>query len=266
MLLTSNDLAGYIKERHARQVKALRARRIYPQLAIVQTKDDPVINTYTRVKKRYGEDIGIRVEVNKIAQSQAKDFIPSLNAQDDINGIVLQLPLEEPSDTDRLINLIDQDKDVDGLRPDSPFDSPTPVAIFWLMASYGIELDDKQVVVVGRGRLVGAPLVTMLENSGIHPIVLDEQSQDLATQIKKADIVITAAGQPKLIADEMVKKGAVVIDVGISNEGGQVMGDVEPALYEREDIQITPARGGIGPLTVAALFENLLSAAEKAEP
>ncbi len=154
-------------------------------------------------------------------------------------------------------------KDVDGLGPNSPFDAATPKAILWLLGGYNIDFKGKTVVVVGQGLLVGAPLATMLEDSGAHVIRCDKSTADLRSEVMKADIIVTATGQPNLITADMVKSGTVVIDAGTAEIDGNLVGDVDHALYEDESLKITPNPGGVGPITVAALFDNLLQAATK---
>lgn len=260
--LNGAELAGFIKERHAQQVRGLSASGITPSLAIVQVKDDPVINTYVRLKQAYGTDIGAKVDIRKISQDQAAETIHELNEDDSVHGIIVQLPLAKEDQTDELVNLVAADKDVDGLGKNAKFDPATPMAIMWLLAGYNVELKNKNILLVGHGRLVGTPLAKMLIKSQLDVSVADERTRDLTDKTLQADIIITATGVPGLIKSEMVSKGAVVVDAGVASEDGKTVGDVDPELYERDDLTITPKTGGVGPLTVCALFENLLRAVE----
>ena len=260
-ILNGRDLADFIKERQAHQVRGLiQHDHVRPKLAIIQTIDNPVIDTYVRLKKAYGADILIEVEVHKIAQDQALSLIEKLNADKSIHGIIIQLPLEFPDQTQELVDAVAPEKDVDGLGKNATMDPATPMAINWLLAGYNVELRGKNIVIVGNGRLVGAPLARMWRNSNLAVTVLDSSSND-PEQIKDADVIVAATGVPGLIKSDDVKTGAVVIDAGTASEQGKIVGDVDPELRDRSDITITPEKGGVGPLTITALFDNVIRAA-----
>jgi methylenetetrahydrofolate dehydrogenase (NADP+)/methenyltetrahydrofolate cyclohydrolase len=262
--LNGSELAGYIKERQAKAVRGLRqANHIQPKLAIVQTKDDPVINTYVRLKKNYGADILVDVDVYAIDQSLAKQTIEKLNNDDTVHGIIVQLPLYDTSETDEILNLVRQDKDVDALGKSPDFDPATPMAIMWLLAGYDVRLEDKLIVLVGQGKLVGAPLYKQLSEAGYDVVVADRNTERLADVIMQADIIITATGSPAIIYPDMLKRGAVVVDAGVASEDGKTVGDLHPTVYERDDLILTPTKGGVGPLTVCALFENVITASRR---
>lgn len=257
-LLDGKQLAGYIKQQHAQQVSRLLKAKIQPKLAIVQVKDDPVINTYVRLKKKYGADIGVGVDVYTPKQLKVPALLKKLNQDKSVHGIIVQLPLTDPTQTDEIVNLIDPHKDVDALGKNSQYEPATPMAIMWLLSGYNIDLIGKKVLLIGRGKLVGAPLEKILRSSGISLEVIARPISDLAAHTKIADVIITATGQAGLIKPDMIKAGAVVIDAGTASESGKTVGDVAPEVYERSDLTITPRRGGVGPLTVCALFENLI--------
>jgi methylenetetrahydrofolate dehydrogenase (NADP+)/methenyltetrahydrofolate cyclohydrolase len=262
-LLNGSELAGFIKERQAHQVRALRqAHKLYPKLAIVQVKDDPVINTYVRLKKQYGADILIDVDIQQISQEVAAETIKKLNKDDLVHGIIVQLPLADPAQTDELIALVAPEKDVDALGPHAQFDPATPMAILWLLAGYNIDLDGKEVLLIGKGKLVGAPLEKILQRSGISVKVADKRTKDLKAEALQADVIISATGNPGVLTADMVQEGAIVVDAGVASEGGKTVGDVAADLHERDDLTITPTKGGVGPLTVCALFENVIRAAQ----
>jgi methylenetetrahydrofolate dehydrogenase (NADP+)/methenyltetrahydrofolate cyclohydrolase len=264
-LLNGAELAGFIKRRHAQQVLALRSNKVSPKLAIVQVKDDPVIDTYVRLKQEYGSDIGVQVEIHRIQQSAAPEILNKLNNEDSTHGIIVQLPLEDPAQTDEIVNLVAPNKDVDALGKKSEFEPATPMAILWLLSGYNIDLTGKMILLIGRGKLVGAPLEKMLKNSGQNVEVIDREIPDLADHTKEADIIITATGSPAILMPEMIKHGAVIVDAGVASEEGKTVGDLAPEVYERDDLTITPEKGGVGPLTVAALFENVIRAAGNAK-
>jgi methylenetetrahydrofolate dehydrogenase (NADP+)/methenyltetrahydrofolate cyclohydrolase len=261
-LLNGQELAGYIKVRQVHEARALRqAHGVQPKLAIIATIDHPTINVYMRMKQRYGADIGIETDIHRVEQSEVRGLLAQLNTDTSVHGIIIQLPLEDPAETDPLTALVSPDKDVDALGPDARFDPATPMAILWLLAGYNIDLRGKQVLLVGRGKLVGAPLERILHNSGINVAVADRDTKDLKAETLKADVIITATGSPAILYSDMIKAGAVVVDAGVAGEEGKTVGDVAPEVYERTDLTITPVKGGVGPLTVCALFENVIRAA-----
>lgn len=262
-LLNGSELAGFIKERHAKQVRTLRANKIHPKLAIVQVKDDPVINTYVRLKKQYGADIGIDVDVHNIKQTEAPQLLSKLSNDPSVHGIIVQLPLEDTAETDKIVNLVVPQKDVDALGSQSRFEPATPMAIMWLLAGYNVDLAGKHILLIGRGKLVGAPLEKILKSSGHNVEVIGREVKDLASYTKEADVIITATGSPALLYSDMIKKGAVVVDAGVASEEGKTVGDLAPEVRARDDLTITPEKGGVGPLTVCALFENVIRATGK---
>ena len=260
--LNGSELAGFIKERQAKQVRALRqAWHINPRLAIVTDVENPVIETYMRLKQRYGADILIDVEIYRVPAGGALEVIQELNNRDDIQGIILQLPISNSDQTEELLESIREDKDVDGLRKRAIFQAATPTAISWLLAGYGVDLKNKKVAIVGRGRLVGAPLEKMWLKSDVDVTVF-EKGDDLS-QLINYDIIVSATGVPGLIKSQMIKTKTVVVDAGTASENGKIVGDVSEEARQRDDVIITPKKGGVGPLTVSALFDNVITACLK---
>lgn len=264
-LLNGRELADFIKERQAHQIRGLiQAWHVQPKLAIVVTVEHPAIDVYVRKKERYGADIAVEVEVHRIAQADAAKTIKALNEDDTVHGIIVQLPLEDVSQTEEIVNLVAPDKDVDALGKDAVFDPATPMAILWLLAGYNIELRGKHVLLIGRGRLVGAPLERALKASGVDVATVDKSTKeaDVRSAALTADVIISGAGSPGVLKSDMIKPGAVVVDAGVAGEQGKTSGDLDPAIYEeRDDLTLTPKTGGVGPLTVCALFENVIRAA-----
>lgn len=259
--LNGAELAGFIKERQAKAVRGLRqAWNVQPKLAIIRTNPEAVVDSYMRIKKTYGEDILIDVEVHDIDQSEAKSKIEELNKDDSVHGIIVQIPLPDKSQTDEILNAVKASKDVDGLAEKSDFDAPTPVAISWLLAGYDVNLQGKKIIVVGKGRLVGSPLVKLWQNSGLAVEAVDKSTEDIATKLQNADIIVSATGVPGLITTNMVKPDAVIVDAGVSTDSNGLIGDVAKEVRELPNITVTPEKGGVGPLTVAALFENVITA------
>lgn len=316
--LNGSELAGFIKERQAKQVRALRqASRVNPKLVIIQAKDDPVINTYVRLKKQYGADILVDVETFMVPQDEIVSKLQSLNKDESVHGIIIQLPLDDPSQTEEIVNQVAPAKDVDALGdPDLPwpahldavqgsseerskvyekvqrtstgatdtamrqkpagmagsagqqgkavrgswFSPATPMAIIWLLAGYNVELNGKHILLVGRGRLVGAPLEKMLLSSGYDVETIDKKVTDLSKHTLNADVIISATGSPSVLHADMIKTNTVVVDAGVASESGKTVGDLADDVYERDDLTLTPRKGGVGPLTVCALFDNVIRA------
>lgn len=263
-ILDGLEVVPFIKERQAKQVRNLRQSwQTVPRLAIVQTVDNPVIDTYVRLKTQYGEDILVECELHKVDRAEVTGVIDELNGREDVHGIIVQLPLANPDETEAVVRRVASEKDVDGLGQAPAFDPATPMAIAWLLAAYGIELEGKSIGVVGQGRLVGAPLMRQWKESGHDVTAYDETSVDMKLQLKKHDIIVTATGVPGLITSDMVKVGAVVVDAGTAAEHGVIVGDVSAEVRQRDDLTITPAKGGVGPLTIAALMDNVITAARR---
>ena len=262
-ILNGKELSEYITERQARQIRTLRqAHKVFPKLAIIQTIDDPVIDMYVGLKRRYGEDILAEVVVHKVDQTQLMDTIQTLNDDDTVQGIIIQLPLADPAMTEAAVNAVLPAKDVDGLGEAATLTPATATAIDWLLAGYNVELKGRAIAIVGNGRLVGAPLAKLWATTGLDVTVYDDKTENLASEIRKAQVIVTATGVPGLITSQMIQPGAAVVDAGTASENGKVVGDVADDARERDDLTMTPQKGGVGPLTVAALFDNLIQTAQ----
>lgn len=259
-ILNGKELAEFIKERQATMIAGFKRK---PQLLIIRDSDNPVILKYVSLKIKYGEDIGAFVIDYKADSSDAvRKKILEANENPEIDGVILQLPIREKEKTDELVDLILPSKDVDGLGANAKFDSATATAILWLLAGYDISFTGKKVAIVGRGKLVGAPLLKIFASSQVS-VEMFHRGSDL-TKLKDFDIIISATGQPGLILDEYVSAGAVVVDAGTASENGVLKGDVSEAVRARDDLAaITPLIGGVGPLTITCLFEHLLEAYNK---
>ena len=256
--LNGRELVGYIKEGQARRVRQLKAKHITPKLAILYDSDNPVIAKYMELKQRYGDDLGIEVEKIRLDKLNATDLMKREADDPFVQGMIVQLPLEK-LDTS-VLDLIPLEKDVDGLRGEN--DTATAMAIHWLLNGYNIELPGKKIAIVGHGKLVGAPLERMWKASGYDVTVYDKGS-DL-NELVNYDIVVSATGVPGLIKSNMLKQGAIMVDAGTASEDGILKGDLDEAVREeRDDLIVTPRVGGVGPLTVAMLFEQVLRACEK---
>lgn len=260
-------MADELKERQARVLAELKAAgQKQPALAIVVTaKNNRAIDFFVSRKQAWADEIGAGFLVCRPSQAEAAGTIEELNQDPDVSGIVIQLPLAEPDQTDDLCRLVDPAKDVDGLNPTSSFTGATVIAIGWLLNEHNIELQNKQLVVIGQGRLVGQPLAEIWRQAGLEVTAMDDSNLSWEA-VAQADVVVSATGRPKLLQAQHLRPETIVIDAGTCSQAGRLVGDVDPSIYEtRQDLTITPPQGGLGPITVAALFENLIVAAQKAK-
>lgn len=254
----------------------IRALKRAPTLAIIQVGARDDSNSYIRSKKLFADKIGAKVRhielAETISQAELIRAVTDLNADTSIDGIIVQLPLPASIDRNAVIESIVPSKDADGLTSGTKTVPATARGVIELLNHYQIDLKGKTVTVIGRSALVGAPIATLCRNSGADVIVCHRGTPDLKAETLKADVVIVAAGQPNLIGKGHVKPGQVVIDVGINTvkgdkledevEGTKLVGDVDFGAVKDVVAAITPVPGGVGPMTVLALFENLLDICE----
>lgn len=253
--LNGQELADYIKERQASDVRSLKSRSIKPKLTIFYDNNSPVIARYMALKKAYGADIGVDVDIILFSPENAAKKLKNAAKDSFTHGIIIQLPLKKVPYT--LLSQIPPEKDVDGLNGGMP--SATAEAINWLLAGHNIELHNKKLAIVGQGRLVGKPLTKMWRDSNLDVTAFDK-GDDL-NELISYDLIVTATGVAGLIKPEMVKSDAIIVDAGTTSEDGVILGDVADSIRELPDITITPKIGGVGPLTVALLFEHVIKAA-----
>jgi methylenetetrahydrofolate dehydrogenase (NADP+)/methenyltetrahydrofolate cyclohydrolase len=248
---------------------------LYPRLATVIVGSDPASKMYVRMKHRACEQVGIGSVGIELSADSATDkvleAVSQLNRDTDIDGILVQLPLPKQVDTERVIDAINPQKDVDGYHPENMgllfsgkprFTSCTPTGIMTLLAEYKIPIAGARAVVVGRSIDVGRPMAALLLNADATVTICHSKTKDLAQELKQADILISAIGKAHFIQPEMVKPGAVVIDVGINQLEGRLVGDVDFAKVSVIASAITPVPGGVGPMTIATLMENTYRAAK----
>jgi len=243
-----------------------------PKLVIIQVGDNPASNIYVNMKIKFGNRIGAQVHVQKFSQDVTQETVLEMinfcNTDYEVNGIIVQLPLPKNLDKTLLANAILPEKDVDGLSAinmaklvegDNSGNIPaTPKGILTLLKYYKIELDGKNIVVVGRSQLVGLPLSILLVKNSATVTIAHSHTKNLKDVCKQAEILITAVGQPKMFNREYVGENAIVVDVGISKVGDKGVGDVDFENVEGIVSNISPVPGGVGPMTVASLFENLI--------
>ncbi len=271
-ILNGAELKDFIKERQAKQVRGLRQSwQVFPRLVIFYSNEDPVIETYMRLKISYAEDILIEAEKRFVSPENLAKEIQKANLDETIHGIIVQLPLKKSSgekiegeELRCILSQISPEKDVDGLSGDI-FISATAQAINWLLVGYNIELRNKKIAIVGQGLLVGRPLSNMWLKSGYDVTVFDKNnSGEMKECLSKFDIVVSATGVPGLITSEMLKPNVVVVDAGTASENGIIKGDVAEEVRQNcKDVTITPKIGGVGPLTIASLIDNVIISARK---
>lgn len=268
--LNGAELRDFIKERQAKQVRALRQSwRVFPKLVIFYAGDNKVTETYMRLKKQYADDILVDVDIIEVTPKNIISKIEQTNNDKNVHGIIVQLPLDkkqEWGDTEEILSYIKPEKDVDGLNSKSNiYFSATAQAIDWLLVGYNIDLKNKKIAIVGDGKLVGRPLASMWLKSGYNVTTFNEEnSSEMQKTLRNYDVVVSAVGKPALIKSEMLKKNCVVVDAGTSTDGGKVVGDLaEEVREDRKDLTVTPKIGGVGPLTIASLIDNVIISARK---
>ena len=267
--------AAACREQAARRAAELKAQGIEPHLAVILVGEDPASQVYVRNKERACEAAGIRSTVLRLPQETAQEELEAavrkFNADAAVHGILVQLPLPRHLDEKRVLTLIDPDKDVDGFHPvnagrlltgEKGFVPCTPLGVMVLLKSCGIDPAGKHAVVVGRSNIVGKPMALLLLAANATVTVCHSRTENLADVTRQADILVAAVGKPGFITPEMVKEGAAVVDVGINRVDGRLAGDVDPAVAEKA-AYLTPVPGGVGPMTIAMLLDNTLSAAER---
>ncbi|MBE6662581.1 MAG: bifunctional methylenetetrahydrofolate dehydrogenase/methenyltetrahydrofolate cyclohydrolase FolD [Ruminococcaceae bacterium] len=249
-----------------------------PGLAVVIVGDDPASHVYVRNKGRACDEVGFYSETHKLpketTQEELEALVDRLNADEKIHGILVQLPLPKHLDEEKILLKISPDKDVDAFHPynvgkimigNYSFLPCTPAGIMVLLERSGIEITGKKCVVVGRSNIVGKPMAMLLLHANGTVTVCHSRTKDLAAVCREADILVAAIGKAEFFGADMVKEGAVVIDVGMNrNAEGKLVGDVDFAAVEPKASYITPVPGGVGPMTITMLMKNTLTAAKQA--
>ncbi|MBO4280607.1 MAG: bifunctional methylenetetrahydrofolate dehydrogenase/methenyltetrahydrofolate cyclohydrolase FolD [Lachnospiraceae bacterium] len=275
-LIDGKKISAEIKDELKEKVAALKAEGKELTLAVIQVGDDKASTVYVGNKKKACEYIGVRSLAYELpaetTEEELLSLIKELNARDDVNGILVQLPLPAGICEDKVLLAIDPDKDVDGFHPvnvgrlwigDKGFESCTPAGVIQLLKRSGISIAGKECVVIGRSNIVGKPMAAMLLRENGTVTVCHSRTKNLSEVTKRADILVVAIGKPRFITAEYVKEGAVVIDVGIHrNEDNKLCGDVDFESVEPVASAITPVPGGVGPMTIAMLMCNVVRSEE----
>ncbi len=273
-IIDGKAISAAIKDELKIKVEEMKAKGIRVCLAVIQVGNDPASGVYVGNKKKACAYIGIDSLAYELPEETTQEellkLIAELNDKEEVNGILVQLPLPEHIDEDEVIRAIDPKKDVDGFHPQSVgalcigqpgFVSCTPAGIIQLLKRTGIEIAGKECVVIGRSNIVGKPMALLLMRENGTVTVAHSKTKNLQDVAKRADILIVAVGRPKMITREYVKEGAVVIDVGIHrNENNKLCGDVDYDDVAPICSAITPVPGGVGPMTIAMLMHNCVEA------
>lgn len=276
IILDGKALAKKTREELKIKVDELKKKNIFPKLAVIMVGDDPSSKIYVRNKSKACEEVEIEYEEHllsaDIEMKTLLDLINELNNRKDVHGILLQSPIPKNLDINLAFRTIKPEKDVDGFNPinvgklslnQDCFVSCTPFGIMRMLSEYNIETEGKHAVIIGRSNIVGKPMLQCLLNKNATVTVCHSKTQNLTEITKQADILVCAIGKPNFVTEDMVKEGAVVIDVGINrNAEGKVCGDVDFENISKKASYITPVPGGVGPMTIAMLMNNIVKAAK----
>lgn len=275
-IIDGKIISASVKERVKAEVSALMEKGITVGLAVIIVGEDPASKVYVSNKKKACENLGIISEEYALPETTTNEellaLIEELNNKPSINGILCQLPLPRHLDEKLIINSIDPEKDVDAFHPfnvgkimigDFYFLPCTPAGVMEMLKYENIEVEGKNCVVIGRSNIVGKPMNMLLLHQNGTVTVCHSKTKNLKEICRNADILVAAVGRPKFVTEDMVKKGAVVIDVGINRVDGKLCGDVDFENVKNKVSAITPVPGGVGPMTIAMLMQNTLTAAKK---
>ena len=276
IIIDGKELAKKTRQNLKIECDELKNKGINPKLAVIMVGDNPASKVYVRNKSKACQEVGVEYEEylldSNITQKELIDLIKKLNNDKNINGILLQSPIPKHLDINEAFRTIDYHKDVDGFHPmnvgkltlgQDTFVSCTPYGVMRMFEEYNIDLCGKNVVILGRSNIVGKPLTQCCLNKNATITVCHSKTQNTKKLTKEADIVISAIGKPKFITEDMIKEGAIVIDVGINrDENGKIVGDVDFENVKQKASYITPVPGGVGPMTVAMLINNVIKAAK----
>ncbi len=276
-LLDGKLLSAEVEQSLKLRVDALRERGIAPGLLVILVGDDPASQLYVGNKEKACARLGIGSRTLRMpadtAQEAQEQAILAANDDPALSGNLVQLPLPKGLDSARALSLIKPEKDVDGfhdvnagklMRGEDGVIACTPKGALYMLKSAGIELDGKDAVVVGRSNIVGKPMAMLLLQENATVTICHSHTRDLAEHTRRADILVAAIGKPRFITADMVKEGAVVVDVGMNRVDGKFCGDVDFEAVSQKASYITPVPGGVGKMTIAMLMDNTVSAAEKA--
>lgn len=276
IIIDGKELAKKIRSELKNEVVELKNKGINPKLAVIMVGDDKASKVYVKNKSKACEECGIDYEEflmdKDIDMEELLETIDKLNKRDDIHGILLQSPIPSNLDINQAFNKINYKKDVDGFNPinvgklsigEDCFVSCTPAGVIKMLEEYNIEIEGKNVVIIGRSNIVGKPLIQCILRKNGTVTMCHSRTKNIKQITKNADILIAALGKPKFVTQDMIKDGAVIIDVGINRtEDGKLVGDVDFENVKNNASYITPVPGGVGPMTIAMLMTNVVRAAK----
>ena len=276
ILIDGKELAKKIRTNLKEECDKLKEKGVKPKLAVIMVGEDKASKVYVKNKSKACEEIGIEYEEFLMPEDTKMEtlleVIEKLNNRPDVHGILLQSPIPKHLDINNAFNTINYKKDVDGFNPvnvgklvigQDSFISCTPYGIIKMLEEYNIEIEGKHAVIIGRSNIVGKPVAQCLLAKNATVTICHSRTQNIEEYTSKADILIAALGKPKFVKENMVKPGAVVIDVGINRtEEGKLVGDVDFENVEKKVKYITPVPGGVGPMTIAMLMNNLVKSAK----
>lgn len=275
-VISGKELAKELRENMKEEINLLKQRGITPHLTVILIGNDPASHSYVNGKKKASEEVGISSEIIKfdatITEDELLDKIQELNKDPNVHGILVQLPLPEHIDEQKVIETIDPQKDVDGFHPinvgrmmigQNTFLPCTPFGILKMLQSINIDLNGKHAVIIGRSNIVGKPMGQLLLNENATVTYCHSRTKDLRKYTLSADILIVAVGKEHIVDGSYIKDGAVVIDVGVNRtKEGKLTGDVDFEDAKEKASYITPVPGGVGPMTITMLLENTIKAAK----
>lgn len=275
-IIDGKAVSKAVRQRVAAETEELKKKGITPGLAVILVGDDPASQVYVRNKERACEEVGFYSEKYTLPENTTREelnaLVDKLNARKEISGILCQLPLPKHLDDKAVINRIDPKKDVDAFHPenvgaimigDYHFLPCTPAGVMELIHSTGVEITGKKAVVIGRSNIVGKPMAMLLLHENATVEITHSKTKNLADITRTADILVAAIGKAGFVTADMVKEGAVVIDVGMNrNAEGKLCGDVDFDEVSKKCSYITPVPGGVGPMTISMLMQNTLTAAK----
>ena len=277
VIMDGKLVSTHIRSELKSEIDSMKSSGVYPKLAVVLVGQDPASRVYVKNKHKACLDLGIEpVQIDMPAETKEEELlakIDELNADKSVNGILVQLPLPKHISEDSVIDRIAPEKDVDAFTRENVgkivsgkyrFLPCTPAGIMEILKYYNVEIEGKRCVVVGRSNIVGKPMMLLLLAANGTVTVAHSKTRDLKSVCREADILVAAVGKPKFIGKDMVKEGAVVVDVGINRlEDGTLVGDVDFAAVENIASYITPVPGGVGPMTITMLMKNTVTAAKE---
>ena len=274
ILLDGKDVAKRVREELKAKADKLKQENIFPKLAVIMVGNDASSKIYVKNKSKACKEVGIEFEEylldENTKQEELLNLIDKLNNKDDVHGILLQSPIPKHLDINLAFRTIKPEKDVDGFHPvnigelslnQECFVSCTPLGIMRILQEYKIDIEGKHAVIIGRSNIVGKPMLQCMLNKNATVTVCHSKTKNLREITKQADILVVAIGKPKFVTEDMVKDNVVVIDVGINrNEEGKVCGDIDFENVSKKASYITPVPGGVGPMTIAMLMNNVIKA------